>query len=230
MVVLCLHLKEEEIMESELKYRIKDREMADTLWDDECLLAIADPSSREKLVMKAVYFDTEDHVLSGSNMAFRVRLEGESIFATLKWGGHSSNGFHEREEINVPVTGEQYFIDPPTDLFAESEDGKALVCMIGKKPLINMLETRYLRRRMRVDLNDCLMEIAIDTGSIVTDMGEEPILELEIELFAGEVKALKDLGRKLAEKYGLIPENQSKLARGLKLLMGSAPAPSSTET
>ena len=69
MVVLCLHLKEEEIMESELKYRIKDREMADTLWDDECLLAIADPSSREKLVMKAVYFDTEDHVLSGSNMA-----------------------------------------------------------------------------------------------------------------------------------------------------------------
>ncbi|HCU07632.1 MAG TPA: hypothetical protein DF480_01440 [Clostridiales bacterium] len=229
MVVLCLHLKKEEIMESELKYRIKDREMADAIWDDECLLAIADPSSREKLVMKAVYFDTEDHVLSGSNMAFRVRLEGESIFATLKWGGHSSNGFHEREEINVPVTGEQYFIEPPTNLFAESEDGKALVCMIGNKPLINMLETRYLRRRMRVDLNDCLMEIAIDTGSIVTDMGEEPILELEIELFAGEVKTLKDLGRKLAEKYGLIPEDQSKLGRGLKLLMGSVPEPSSAE-
>jgi triphosphatase len=222
MVVLCLHLKKEDIMESELKYRIKDREMADALWDDECLLAIADPSSREKLVMKAVYFDTEDHVLSDSNMAFRVRLEGESIFATLKWGGHSSNGFHEREEINVPVAGEQYFIKPPTDLFAESEDGKALVRMIGDKPLINMLETRYLRRRMRVDLNDCIMEIAIDTGSIVTDMGEESILELEIELFAGEVKTLKELGRKLAEKYGLVPENQSKLGRGLKLLMGSA--------
>lgn len=205
-------------MESELKYRIKDREMADALWDDECLLAIADPSSREKLVMKAVYFDTEDHVLSGNNMAFRVRLEGESIFATLKWGGHSSNGFHEREEINVPVTGEQYFIEPPTDLFAESEDGKALVGMIAGKPLVNMLETRYLRRRMRVDLNDCLMEIAIDTGSIVTDMGEEPILELEIELFAGDVKVMKDLGKKLADKYGLTAENQSKLGRGLRLL------------
>ena len=213
-------------MESELKYRIKDREMADALWDDECLLAIADPSTREKLVMKAVYFDTEDHVLSANNMAFRVRLEGESIFATLKWGGHSSNGFHEREEINVPVNGEQCFIDPPTDLFSESEDGKALVQMIGDKPLTNMLETRYLRRRMRVDLNDCLMEIAIDTGSIVTDMGEEPILELEIELFAGDVNELKELGTKLADKYGLIPEDQSKLARGLKLLKGPAGDPS----
>lgn len=217
-------------MESELKYRIKDREMADALWDDECLLAIADPSSREKLVMKAVYFDTEDHVLSGNNMAFRVRLEGESIFATLKWGGHSSNGFHEREEINVPVTGEQYFIEPPTDLFAESEDGKALVGMIGSKPLVNMLETRYLRRRMRVDLNDCLMEIAIDTGSIVTDMGEEPILELEIELFAGDVKVMKDLGKKLADKYGLTAENQSKLGRGLRLLGKYAPKPGSANS
>lgn len=217
-------------MESELKYRIKDREMADALWDDECLLAIADPSSREKLVMKAVYFDTEDHVLSGNNMAFRVRLEGESIFATLKWGGHSSNGFHEREEINVPVTGEQYFIEPPTDLFAESEDGKALVGMIGSKPLVNMLETRYLRRRMRVDLNDCLMEIAIDTGSIVTDMGEESILELEIELFAGDVKVMKDLGKKLADKYGLTAENQSKLGRGLRLLGKYAPKPGSANS
>ena len=148
---------------------------------------------------------------------------------TLKWGGHSSNGFHEREEINVPVTGEQYFIEPPTDLFAESEDGKALVGMIGSKPLVNMLETRYLRRRMRVDLNDCLMEIAIDTGSIVTDMGEESILELEIELFAGDVKVMKDLGKKLAEKYGLTPESQSKLGRGLRLLGKDTPEPESAK-
>jgi len=62
------------------------------------------------------------------------------------------------------------------------------------------------------------MEIAIDTGSIVTDMGEEPILELEIELFAGDVKVMKDLGKKLADKYGLTAENQSKLGRGLRLL------------
>jgi triphosphatase len=205
-------------MESEMKYRIADREMADAIWDDECLLSIADPASREKLVMKAVYFDTEDHILSQNNMAFRVRLEGESVFATLKWAGHSSNGFHERQEINVPVSGEEYFIKPPADLFSESEDGQVFLSLVGDKPLLNILETRFLRRRMRVDLNDSLMEIAIDTGNIVTDVGEETILELEIELFAGDVKGIRELGDKLAKKYGLVPESRSKLARGLALL------------
>lgn len=205
-------------MESEMKYRIADREMADAIWDDECLLSIADPSSREKLVMKAVYFDTEDHILSQNNMAFRVRLEGESVFATLKWAGHSSNGFHERQEINVPVSGEEYFIKPPADLFSESEDGRVFFNLVGDKPLLNMLETRFLRRRMRVDLNDSLMEVAIDTGSIVTDLGEELILELEIELFAGDIKGIRELGDKLSQKYGLVPESRSKLARGLALL------------
>src|SRR5665647_1153799 len=143
----------EEKMELEMKYRIGNREMADAIWDDDWLMSISDISSCEKLVMKAVYFDTEDHILSKNNMAFRVRLEGESVFAALKWAGHSSNGFHEREEINVHVSGEASFINPPTDLFHESEDGKVFESLIGYKPLINMLETRYLRRRMRVDLN-----------------------------------------------------------------------------
>ena len=145
-------------------------------------------------------------------------MEGERVFATLKWGGHSSNGFHEREEINVPVSGEEYFINPPKDLFSESDDGQVVLALIGEKPLLNILETRYLRRRMRVDLDDSLMEIAIDTGSIVTDLGEEPILELEIELFAGDMAGIHDLGNKLSKKYNLVPENRSKLARGLALL------------
>jgi len=210
-------------METELKYRIQDKEMADALWDDEILLSIADSSSREKLVMKAVYFDTEDYRLLKNDMAFRVRLEGENIFAAMKWGGYSENGLHEREEITIPVVGEHYFINPPTDLFQESEDGKALMRIIAGKPLINMLETRYLRRRMRVDISDSILEVAIDTGSIVTDMGEKPILELEIELFAGDVSAMVELGKKLQEKYALIPENLSKLAQGLALIQNAPP-------
>lgn len=213
-------------MELEMKYRIASREIADAIWDDDLLMSLSDLSSREKLIMKAVYFDTEDRVLSKNNMAFRVRLEGERIFATLKWGGHSSNGFHEREEINVPITptaGEAYFMNPPVDLFSESDEGRALVQFVEGKPLINMLETRYLRRRMRIDVNDSIMEIAIDAGNIVTDMGDEPILELEIELFTGDIKNVKELGAVLAEKYNLTPENNSKLARGFALINRHGP-------
>jgi triphosphatase len=218
MVAYCRHLKKEETMETELKYLIRDKDMADELWNDEILLSIAGPATREILVMKAVYFDTEDRLLLQNDMAFRVRLEGEHIFAALKWGGHSANGLHEREEVTIPVKGEHYFIEPPTDLFAESEDGKALVRIIGDKPLVNMLEMRYLRRRMRVDIGDSIMEIAIDTGCLVTDAGERPIMELEIELFAGELQPMLDLGKTLREKYGLVPEDQSKLAQGLDLI------------
>lgn len=205
-------------MESELKYRIPDRGRADAIWDDDYLLSIADPISREKVLMKAVYFDTEDGTLSANNMAFRIRLEGDNIFAALKWGGHSSNGFHEREEINVPVRNEAYFIDPPTNLFIESPEGKAMMEMLGDKALVNMLETRYLRRRMRIEQKDCIMEVAIDSGNIVTDLGEEPILELEIELFTGDVEEMQALGQRLMDQYDLTPEEETKLSKGLKLL------------
>ena len=43
-------------------------------------------------------------------------------------------------------------------------------------------------------------------------------MELEIELFAGELQPMLDLGKTLREKYGLVPEDQSKLAQGLDLI------------
>ena len=205
-------------MEIEMKYAIPSREIADEIWDSECISTIGDISTAEKLVMKAVYFDTEDGVLSENNISLRVRAEGEHTFSTLKCGGSSSNGFHERREINVPVTGEECFIVPPVELFKGSEDGDLLNRLLEGKQLINLLETRFLRRRIRITYNDTLMELAIDTGSIVTDKGELPILEMEIELFAGDKKDLLAIGEKFADHFGLKPEDRSKFSRGLHLI------------
>lgn len=204
-------------MELEIKYAIPDRETADAIWNDDTISRLSDASSSEKVVMKAVYFDTPDGKLSKNNMAVRVRYEGESVFATLKWNGSAINGFHEREEINVPC-GEEYFITSPKELFRESEDGRVLMDLIGDDPLINLLEMRFLRRRIRLNYGASIMEMAIDSGAIITDKGEVPILEMEIELYAGDPKDLRELSECLAEAYGLIPENRSKLARGLAIL------------
>ncbi|MBQ6295046.1 MAG: hypothetical protein IJK80_04220, partial [Firmicutes bacterium] len=138
-------------------------------------------------------------------------------FATLNWNGSVSNGFLEREEINVPARMEQ-FIDSPKELFKESEDGKVLLDLIGDEPLVNLLEMRYLRSRCRLSYGASIMELAIDTGSIITDKGEVPIMELEIELYAGDPKDIRDFGQRLQEKYKLAPEDRSKLVRGLTLL------------
>jgi len=205
-------------MELEVKYAIPDKQTADAIWEDEEIAAMSDISTSEKLVMKAVYFDTEDYTLSKNNIALRVRVEGERTFAALKWGGSASDGFHEREEVNVPVSGEESFIAPEPDMFKESADGLDLIELIGKKPLVNMLETRFLRKRVRLNYRNSIMELAIDTGDIVTDAGNLDILELEIELFAGDESDVIELGKKIADKYSLKPENMSKFARGLELI------------
>lgn len=204
-------------MEIEMKYSVADKKQAEEIWEDPELLAVCDLDSRETVLMKAIYFDTEDHVLSAHDMAFRVRMEGSRLVASLKWNGSVIDGCHRREEINVPVADETYFINPPADLFQESEQGKVLLQLVGEKPLFSIMENRFLRRKMRADSGNAICEIAVDTGEIIADGGTMPICELEIELYSGETEEIQNMGRMLAEKYGLMPEGRSKYARGLSL-------------
>ncbi len=204
-------------MEQEMKYAIPSKEIADQIWEDDFIGKFCDESTRETLVMKAIYFDTEDRVLSNNNMTVRVRGESDHKFATLKWGGCSSNGFHERKEINIPVNDES-FIAPAADMFKDSEDGTVLLDLIGQKPLLNLLEMRYLRRKARLNYKDSLVELSIDCGDIITDKGNVPILELELELLVGNVADLKALGEEFINHFDLTPEDRSKFARGLAKL------------
>jgi inorganic triphosphatase YgiF len=168
--------------------------------------------------MKAAYFDTEDYELSQNDVAFRVRKEGSRIIASLKWNDAVGGGLHTREEINVPVDDPACFLMPAPDIFKESEVGKDVAKMIGDRPLVSILETKFLRSRVRVDTGDAICEISLDDGDIITDFGEIHITEMEIELFSGNQDGLLKLGATLAEKYGLETEPKSKYARGLKLL------------
>jgi len=205
-------------MEIEMKYGIGDKEIAKSIWEDEYLTSIEEKDSREKVYMKASYFDTDDYILSKNDIAFRVRMEGARIVASLKWKGASKEGLHTREEINVPVNDEACFIAPDPEIFKESDIGRDMIALVAGKPLHSLLETRFLRSKMRVDTGKTICEVAIDEGEIVTDFGSLPICELEIELFTGDQEDVLGIGRTLAEKYGLTAENRSKYARGLKLL------------
>jgi inorganic triphosphatase YgiF len=205
-------------MEIEMKYGIGDKEIAKSIWEDEYLTSIEEKDSREKVYMKASYFDTDDYILSKNDIAFRVRMEGARIVASLKWNGASEEGLHTREEINVPVNDEACFIAPDPEIFKESDIGRDMIELVAGKPLHSLLETRFLRSKMRVDTGKTICEVAIDEGEIVTDFGSLPICELEIELFTGDQEDVLGIGRTLAEKYGLTAENRSKYARGLKLL------------
>lgn len=205
-------------MEIEMKYGIGDKEIANGIWEDEYLLSIEEKDSREKVYMKACYFDTDDYILSKNDIAFRVRMEGSRIVASLKWNGESEEGLHTREEINVPVNDETCFIIPKPEIFIESDIGRKMIELVQGKPLHSLLETRFLRSRLRVDTGKSICEVAIDEGEIVTDFGTLPICELEIELFSGDKEDVLHIGKTLADKYNLTAEDQSKYARGLTLL------------
>ena len=204
-------------MEQEMKYAVPSKECADQIWENSLISKYGDETTRETLVMKAIYFDTENRDLANNNMTVRVRGESEHKFATLKWGGCSTNGFHERNEINIPVNDES-FIAPSAEMFKDSEDGTVLLDLIGSKQLINLLEMRYLRRKIRLNYKNSLVELAIDFGDIITDKGNTPILELELELLVGNINDLKDLGEEFVKTYELKPEDRSKFARGLAKL------------
>ena len=205
-------------MEIEMKYAIADKATAEAIWENDYLSDIGEVDSRETLFMKSAYFDTESRILSAHDVAFRVRMEGNRVVASLKWNGGSENGLHKREEVNVPVADPACFIEPSPQIFKESETGREMIELIGSNRLESILEIHYLRRRMRVDNGRSILEVAIDTGNVLTDFGELPICELEIELFSGDEEDVVAIGIEFAKRFQLIPLNESKYARGLKLI------------
>jgi triphosphatase len=205
-------------LEFELKYKLHDKKLLTIIPADEYLLSVEEKGTREQVFMKSAYFDTETYVLSKNDIAFRVRMDGARIIASLKWDDSGENGLYTREEINVPVDDPACFLMPDPGLFRESEMGKDIAELLSGKPLVSILETKFLRNRFRVDTGEAICEISLDDGDIITDFGELHFTEMEIELFSGGKEGLMKLGGTLVEKYELAPELESKYARGLKLL------------
>ena len=226
-------------MEIELKYLINDETKADHIWKElNGYPGLVSGSAEEKL-MHAVYFDAADERLSKEKIAVRVRREGEKLVATVKWGGNlrkaesagavvdqargAGEALHARPELNVPVGDDSWFTAPPSDLFGDSEIGQRIVELLGKEPLVPLLETKFMRRLVQICVRTedreehMLCEAAVDTGSIVAGTKSEPICELELELLEGDSAALVKLGGELEARYGLVAGEKSKFARGKAL-------------
>ncbi|MDO4176649.1 MAG: CYTH domain-containing protein [Bacillota bacterium] len=200
-------------MEIELKFNIPSGTVAAQIWDNELFRKSEEEGSREELYMDAKYFDTENCDLAKNDIAYRVRKEGDRHVAALKWKGHSEDGLHVREEINVPVDSDF----PNPSVFRESNVGSQVMELIEGKELHCFLETTVNRKMFRIDTGTGIFEISIDSGEIATKYGTSPIEEVEVELFAGETEELVSIGNMLQEKYNLTPENESKYARGIRM-------------
>jgi len=207
-------------MEIELKYRIDSVEQYESILADGWIAAHAENEEPEIVRMKAAYYDTEDHILIRHNIAFRIRCENERTVATLKWSDDDDgiSGLYIRSEINIPVSDQCCFFDPDPSIFKESKEGQDLLDIIDGKPLANIFDMVFTRKRFRIDYEQSILEIALDEGVIVIGDNNIQLRELEIEIYSGIKEDLLAVGKKLANKYRLEPELQTKFSRGVELI------------
>lgn len=201
-------------MEIELKYRIPTEKTAEEIWQDKLFSNMEEKNSREEVCLDAKYFDTFNCTLAKEQIAYRIRKEGERWVAALKCNGQSEGALHTRTEINVPVMDGT----PDPSVFRESEMGEKLMKLIGDEDIYCVLETKFNRKRMRLDTGTGIFELSIDKGMIITKYGQEPIFEVEIELFSGKTDELLELGENIKKRYNLETEDLSKYARGINLI------------
>ena len=205
-------------MEIELKYSIENEAVMEAVFQDPYIEMIKDKQTEENINMYAVYFDTADRRLLKEGIAFRIRREGCSLQATLKWNGSEEDGMHKREELNIAVDDPEKLHEPDIDIFSQSDMGDALLDIVGAEPLIPLMEVDSVRHQVRIDTGKSISELSVDKGEVRVGEKTAPILELEIELFSGEEDDMIALGDGLAEKYGLKASNISKFKRGLDLM------------
>lgn len=207
-------------MEIELKYKIESLEQYKNIMSDSWILSLAENNTPEAVRMKAAYFDTDDRTLIRHNIAFRIRTEGDRTVATLKWRDDDEGirGLYIRSEINIPVSDKTCYFNPNPSIFMESAEGKDLLDLLEDKKLVNVFDVIFTRKRIRVDYEQSILEIAFDHGVIVAGTESAPLCELEIELYSGVKEDLLAVGKKIEDKYGLIPELKTKFARGVELL------------
>ncbi len=158
------------------------------------------------------FYDTADMAVLSGGYACRVRREGGQIVATMKGVGSAANGIHERQELEVAVSGEA---DPST--WPESRARTLALSLTRGRPLEMLFELRQRRHRRAVRQGlRSIGQLSLD--EVVAALGEQTLswLELEIELTGGQVSDLLALSDLLQRAFGLRPQPESKFTRALE--------------
>ena len=138
---------------------------------------------------------------------FRIREENDNKVITMKWGGKSTNGLHERHEINIPY---EDYLKGNIPLEVKEIAPKL-------ENIVAVLEMSYIRREFELKTENFTAIMSIDRGKITKNDRELPIFEVEIEHFSGDIEKMTEFGEEFAKKYDLLAGNASKYARGMAL-------------
>lgn len=178
------------------------------------------PVVRQQL--HTLYYDTPSRDLAQAGIALRLRRSGQSWIQTLKGGGRSAGGLHERLEVDWPRPDAS--LDPA--LLANTPYAAVFADPRVCATLQPVFETEFERTAITLQFPDGTMaELALDRGEVRAGARSAPISEIEIELMQGSTAALFDFALTLNEALPLRIGTASKAERGNALATGRSGSP-----
>ena len=161
--------------------------------------------------METTYYDTPSGALSARHYTLRRRMENENSVCTLKTPAEG-NGRNE-QEISCGNIAEAIPVFSQTgapDDFAELvQEGVIAIC--GAK---------FHRTAITLQMEDCVLELALDQGILTGGGREIPLCEVEVELKEGDTFSADLFATILSSQYGLTVKKRSKFRRALALYKG----------
>lgn len=196
--------------EVEIKMEIKDKAQVENIRK---FLQENEGQRPQSIVMKAIYYDTEEKFYQKHKIAYRVRQENNCFVATYKSGKVNTQGVFERVEINKKVTSLQADIS----VFSDVDEIWNLIKETKGKKFIPIVITDFVRECIDINWFASKLEIALDCGFVQGNGRKSPICEVEIELKSGRMEDLLSLKNELSEKFDLQISTVSKYKKGLIL-------------
>lgn len=213
-------------MEIEAKFVVPDATVFAAVLQLEQLGAFRLVAGMEPEQQHNIYFDTADGRLRAQRHGLRVRDLGDRRIATLKGAARFHDGVYERDEWEQEIGG-----DDRPQAWPPGEVRDRVLALSGGAPLEPILTIDTQRHHVYAWHDERrVAEISMDEGVISAGGHEQPFRELEIELLeTGTRDEFDALVAALREQFALVPEERSKLARGLALLDRSRLATEYTE-
>lgn len=185
--------------EFELKYRADSQKIA---------------AIREKFTgfasieMRTAYYDTPDGGLGQRRWTLRRRLENGKSVCTVKIPlPDGSRGEWEAECSSVPdAVQELCKLGAPKELLTLTQSGIREVCA-----------ARFTRLAATLEVSGCILELALDQGSLLGSGKELPFAEVEVELKHGSEIVAVAFAENLAKEFNLTAEPASKAQRAMAL-------------
>ena len=169
------------------------------------------PGEYHSIAMETTYYDTPGRALSARKWTLRRRLENGVSVCTLKTpaGGLGRYEWEVEQDSIQAAIPELCKLSNLDDLAEMTAGGVSPVC-----------GARFTRLACQVNIENAVVELALDEGILFGSGRELAFAEVEAELISGAEEAACRFAEDLATRFHLIPEEKSKFRRALDLAQG----------